>query len=104
MREYDIYLPMKHNDGSEVDPAVIAGIKAKLVKAFGGYTHLNTRAEGVWRTGGVTFRDEVTIARVLDDGSSGLDMESFRKELETALRQDSVLIVEREVRTVGPAP
>jgi hypothetical protein len=104
MQEFEIYLPTKHNDGTDVDPAEIARIKATLSKAFGGYTHLNQRSEGAWRMGGVTFRDEVTIVRVLDDGTSGFDMDAFRRELERSLQQDRVLIVARDVRTIGPAP
>ena len=100
MREFEIYLPTKHNDGTDVDPAEITRIKATLSKAFGGYTHLDQRSEGVWRMGGVMFRDEVTIVRVLDDGSSGFDMAAFRSELETVLKQDNVLIVTRDVGIV----
>jgi hypothetical protein len=104
MQEFEIYLPTMHNDGTEIDPAETARIKAKLAAAFGGYTHLNQRSEGAWRMGGVTFRDEVTIVRVLDDGSAKFDMEAFRKELERSLKQDSVLIIAREVRAVGTPP
>ena len=35
--------------------------------------------------GGVTFHDEVTIVRVLDDGSAHFDMTAFKKSIETAL-------------------
>jgi hypothetical protein len=100
MQEFEIYVPTRQNDGTEVDPAVIEQIKARLTKAFGGYTHLNHRSEGAWRIGGVTFRDEVTIVRVLDDGTAKFDMAAFKEELETALKQETVLIVAREVRTV----
>ena len=100
MQEYEIYLPTTHNDGSAVDPAEIERVKATLTTAFGGYTHFNQRSEGAWRMGGVTFRDEVTIVRVLDDGTSGFDMKAFKTQLEAALRQDTVLIVAREVRTI----
>jgi len=100
MQEFEIYLPTTHNDGSAVDAAEIERIKATLTKAFGGYTHFHQRSEGAWRMGGVTFRDEVTIVRLLDDGTSRFDMTAFKRHLEAALRQDTVLIVAREVRTV----
>ena len=73
MLEYEIYLPTALNDGTPVDPNEIQGIKQTLAKTFGGYTHLNQRSEGLWRIGRVTFRDEVTIVRVLDDGSAQFD-------------------------------
>jgi hypothetical protein len=100
MREFEIYLPMANDDGTAADPAEIERIKATLARTFGGYTHLNQRSEGVWSMGGVTFRDEVTIVRVLDDGTTNFDMPKFKESLEKALKQQSVLIVERDVRVV----
>ena len=101
MKEYEIYLPTTHNDGSPTDSGEIERLKEGLAKAFGGYTHLRQRSEGAWSMGGVTFRDEVTIVRVLDDGSAKFDMPAFKKSVEDALRQKSVLIVERAVNVVS---
>lgn len=101
MKEYEIYLPTAHNDGRPTDTAKIERLKEMLAEAFGGYTHLSQRSEGAWSMGGVTFRDEVTIVRVLDDGSAHFDMSAFKKSVETALEQESVLIVEREVSVVS---
>lgn len=101
MKEYEIYLPTTHNDGRPTDRAEIARLKATLAKAFGGYTHLRQRSEGSWSMGGVTFRDEVTIVRVLDDGTADFDMRAFKKTLEGVLEQDTVLIVEREVTVIS---
>jgi len=100
MREFEIYLPMATNDGTPVDPAAIQRIKDTLVRAFGGYTHLDQRFEGVWRMGGVTFRDDVTIVRVLDDGTASFDMTAFKTSIEKALAQEQVLIIARDVRVV----
>jgi hypothetical protein len=100
MREYEIYLPAERNDGSPVPKSEIERIKRLLTEKFGGYTHLAQRNEGAWRMGGVTFHDEVTIVRVLDHGTAEFDMAEFKKELEGALRQESILIVSREVRVI----
>jgi len=45
--------------------------------------------------------DDVTIMRVLDDGSADFDMVKFKKSLERTVTQDTVLIVEREVSLVS---
>ena len=103
MKEYEIYLPTTGNDGTAVDAAIMAQIKRELIETFGGYTHLRQRNEGRWRMGGVTFRDEVTILRVLDDGTTSFSMPRFKIILEALLQQESVLIVEREVRVVSGA-
>lgn len=101
MKEYEIYLPTAHNDGSPTDPKEIERLKSSLAKAFGGYTHLRQRSEGAWSMGGVMFRDEVTIVRVLDDGTAQFDMVAFKKSVEEALQQKSILIVERTVNVVS---
>ena len=100
MQEFEVYLPMTMNDGSPVDPGTIQRYKDILAGAFGGYTHLNHRSDGVWRIGGVTFHDEVTIVRVLDDGSADFDMSAFKKSMEQELRQAAVLIIVRQVEKV----
>ena len=100
MKEYEIYLPTTNNDGTPTDPKVIEQVKQQLARAFGGYTHLRQRSEGAWSLGGVMFRDEVTIVRVLDDGRSHFDMPAFKKSLESALAQETVLIVQRDVSVV----
>lgn len=106
MREYEIYLPTKHNNGAPVDPAQIEQIEQRLARTFGGYTHLKQHSAGLWSIGGVTFFDEVTIVRVIDDGAEPLDgaarfdMPAFKRELEGLLRQESVLIVARDVQVL----
>jgi hypothetical protein len=100
MKEYEIYVPTVHNDGIPTDAAEIAGLKRTLTKVFGGYTHLRQHSEGEWRIGGVTFRDEVTILRVLDDGTANFDMRLLKKTLEKAFKQKSLLIVAREVSVI----
>lgn len=100
MKEYDIYLPSAHNDGTPIPVAVIERIKLDLAEAFGGYTHLRSATEGAWTVGGVTFLDEVTIVRVLDDGSAHFDLQDFKTRLEKELQQEKILIVVRAVETV----
>jgi predicted amino acid-binding ACT domain protein len=100
MREYEVYLPMKQSDGREVDPGEIRKIKEQLAQEFGGYTEVTQRCEGVWQIGGVIFRDQITIVRVLDDGRAEVDMAAFRSALEQKLKQERVLIVVREVAAV----
>jgi hypothetical protein len=100
MREFEVYLPMTTNDGAPVDAAAIQRIKETLMRAFGGYTHLDQRFQGAWSMGGVTFREDVTILRVLDDGTARFDMYAFKATIESALNQQKVLIVERAVNVV----
>ena len=38
MREYKIYLPLKYNDGQNIEEDKLREIKAELVEAFGAIT------------------------------------------------------------------
>ena len=98
MHEYDIYLPTKQTDGRRFAESQIREIKRKLAQVFGGYTQLTQGCEGVWKLNGATFRDEITIIRVLDNGGCDFDMPAFRKTLEQMLEQEHILIVDREVK------
>lgn len=100
MREYDFYLPAQRNNGQPVEPAEVERIKQTLAEAYGGYTHLKSRSEGAWKMAGVTFRDEITILRVLDDGHVEFDLQKFKGELKRSLDQEEILIVGREVEVV----
>ena len=97
MREIDIYLPSARSDGGAVDSQIFAQIKVNLMNAFGGYTQLKTACEGAWVMGGVAFRDEVTILRVLENDRPGFDMHTFRRNLEIALDQEKILMIARDV-------
>jgi hypothetical protein len=100
MLEYDIYIPAAKNDGTPIEESRVDSIKQVLMEAFGGFTHLNHASEGAWKVGDFTFKDEVTIVRVLGEEGTGPDMSAFKKRLETLLEQKSVLIVRRHVEVV----
>ena len=100
MKEYEIYLPTTFNDGTLVPEKEMQHLKDVLTKTFGGYTHMQQRNEGAWSVGGVTFHDEVSIMRVLDDCSASFDVHLFKLDLEVRFKQDSILIVRREVSVV----
>ena len=101
MKEYEIYLPTTHNDGTPTDRAAIERFKGMLASAFGGYTHLRLSSEGSIEGRRGNFPGRGTIVRVLDDGKNDFDMPAFKKSVETVLQQQSVLIVEREVSVVS---
>jgi hypothetical protein len=88
---------MSKNDGTLIDVTMVEGFKEELKTAFGGYTHLKQPNEGAWRMGRVTFREAITILRVLAEGSEEFDMQAFKARLETAFEQETILIIQRDV-------
>lgn len=102
MKEYDVYLPLHHNDGSAIPPEKISRVKRELVEEFGGLTHFPQENEGLWKFGGATFRDKVVILRVItgDPGKARHFFSRLRGRMQQELGQESVLIVERDVEIV----
>jgi hypothetical protein len=56
-------------------------------------------SEGLWRAGGVTYRDEIVIFRVLTTDAPGAHrfLSSLKEDLKRELRQEEVLVIERDV-------
>lgn len=102
MKEYDLFVPLHFNDGKRIPDAKIASLKQRLVERFGGVTHFPQTNEGVWKVGRATFRDEITILRVLADDDAAADdfFPALKAEMERDLRQEEVLIIAREVTLV----
>lgn len=100
--EYDIFFPTENNDGTPYPDTTIAQFKARLIEHFGGLTDFRHKSAGTWKVGGVAFRDEILLLRVLstDEARGRAFLKNFRQEMERSLHQKEVLIIERRVRRV----
>jgi hypothetical protein len=103
MKEYDLYLPLTYNDGRPIPCETLAHFRKMLLDEFGGFTHFPRENEGVWKLGGVVFRDRVVIIRVISDHpvETRRFFAELRIELMRALEQADILIVERDIALVG---
>lgn len=102
MKEYELYLPLTHNDGRAVDPKKIEHIGERLLQEFGGVTYFPQPNEGRWRMGHVTFRDQIVIFRVLtaDVRSARRFFRQLKAQLKDDLEQEEILIVEKDAETL----
>ena len=102
MLEYELYVPLHHNDGSPIDPQRLRDLKKRLVDEFGGLTHLRQENDGFWKIGDHTFRDRIEILRVLANDSDRV-REYFcalKGYLKREWGQKHFLIVSRQVTAV----
>jgi hypothetical protein len=102
VKEYDLYVPLTYNDGGPVEPRTIERIGQRLLDQFGGVTFFPQPNEGLWRMGPVTFRDQIVIFRVLAGKvrSARRFFKALKQELKTELKQEEILVVERDVETL----
>ena len=104
MKKYEIYLPLKYNDGREVEPEKLKHIREQLVAVFGAITVSSLAApfQGTWRYGGVEFIDDIIRFEIIteQDFRSNLFFKSFKEQLKRTLRQFDILITVQNIETI----
>lgn len=98
MKEYDIYVPLTYNDGSAVEPRKLVRLRERLLEQFGGVTFFPQSNDGFWTQGGVTYRDEIVIYRVITDKvrTARRFLTQLKADLKRDLKQEEILIVEKD--------
>jgi len=91
-----------HNDGTPIAPSVIPALRVRLLEQFRGVTYFPQPNEGYWQMAGVTYRDEIVIFRVVASNSRAARrfFRQLKEELKRDLRQEEILIIERDVETL----
>jgi hypothetical protein len=99
VKEFDIFVPLTRNDGTPIEPKRLRDLKTRLLEYFNGVTFFPQINEGLWRMGGITFKDEIVIYRVV--AANAADARRFlrqlKKELKRAMKQEDIFIIERDV-------
>ena len=69
MKKYEIYLPLKYNDGQEIEPEKLKQIRHQLIAVFGAVTVSSLAApfEGTWRYAGVEFIDDIIKFEIITE-------------------------------------
>ena len=104
MKRYEIYLPLKYNDGQEIEPEKLKQVREELIAKFGALTvsSLSAPYQGTWMYGGVEFIDDIIKVEIItmDDGASEGFFKSFKDHLKELLRQVDILITMQEIQTI----
>ena len=104
MKKYEIYLPLKYNDGREIEPEKIKRIREELIAVFGALTvsSLSAPYQGTWKYGGVTFIDDVIKIEIITakDRKAEKFLKGFKERLKRLLRQIDILITVQDIRTI----
>jgi hypothetical protein len=102
VKEYDIYLPLRYNDGAPVEARKFRALQQRLLEEFGGVTYFPQPNEGLWQMGDVVYKDEIVVYRVLAKKRRPARrfLSRLKEELKSSFKQQEVLIVERDVETL----
>src|SRR3990170_5180410 len=104
MKKYEGYLPLKYNDGREIEAEKIKQIREEWIAAFGALTVSSQSApyQGTWKYGGVDFIDDIIKIEIItgDDRKTVRFIRRFKEHLKRVLQQIDILITEQDIRTI----
>lgn len=91
MTKYDVYVPLKHNDGTEIEDVKINQIGDELVAMFGAVTvsALAAPYQGKWKYGGVEYVDDIIKMEVITEGDDRTEQvfTDFKEHVKELLQQ-----------------
>jgi uncharacterized protein YnzC (UPF0291/DUF896 family) len=104
MRKYEIYLPLKYNDGKDIEPEKIKQVKDELIAKFGAIT-VSSRSspyQGTWKYGGVEYIDDIIKVEIVaaDDRSTRGFLKDFKERLKESLQQIDILITTHGIQVI----
>lgn len=104
MKKYEIYLPLKYNDGREIEAEKIKHIREELIAVFGALTVSSQSApyQGRWKYGGVEFIDDIIKVEIITgtDRKTEQFFKRFKDHLKQLLNQVDILITAQNIRTL----
>ncbi len=93
MHLIQILLPLKDNQGHPFPGEAYAKVRGELAERFGGITAFTRApAEGVWKEGSRTSRDDIVVFEIM---ASALDRpwwERYRADLERRFQQEAIVV------------
>lgn len=94
MPRYEIYLPLKFNDGSQVPDDLFDRVRDQLISKFGGFTTWppSAPAEGWWKSGEMLYRDDIVIYRVTLGEEEDAFFKQYKLELAALFKQEAIWI------------
>ena len=99
MHLIQILLPLYDNAGAPLPRELFSRVREELAGAFGGLTAFTRApAEGLWKDGGETARDDIVIFEVMTDALDEGWWRSYRGELERRFRQEEILVRAQETQ------
>jgi hypothetical protein len=102
MTKYEIYLPLKYNDGNRIEPQKLKEIRQQLIVVFGALTasSLSAPFQGTWRYGGVEFVDDIIRIEIITKEDSNAFFKTLKRQLKKTLRQHDILITLQYIHTI----
>ncbi len=98
-RCYEVYLPLKYNDGRSVEPEKFEQTTEELLEKFTGLTMIQHRAEtalhGLWKHAGQLYKDEIIlyIVYTYETDNANLFFTEYKETLKERFAQLEIFII-----------
>lgn len=93
MHLVQILLPLADNQGRRFTGEDYGRVRHELAERFGGITSFTRApAEGVWKEGGHTARDDIVVFEVMTRDLDRAWWERYRADLERRFAQEAIVI------------
>jgi hypothetical protein len=101
MKKYEIYLPLRYNEGRKIEPQKLKEIRQQLIAVFGALTASSRSApfQGTWRYKGVEFVDDIIWIQIITKDMNDF-FKSFKRQLKRTLRQLDILITVQDIHMI----
>ena len=107
VQRFEIYLPLRYNDGTMIPEEHYRQVEFELVERFGGVTMIEQRnpLKGIWKFQNRRYVDEIIIVTTLDFRySEGSQSEPFftdyKEQLKQRFEQLDILIIAQTVTVI----
>lgn len=89
----ELLLPIFFNDGRAIPDSEWEALRRELVDRFGGFTAFSRQpAEGVWRSGRVSKRDDIVVVEVMSPDLDRIWWGDWRSRTEARLGQAEIIV------------
>jgi hypothetical protein len=101
MHLIQILLPVYDNEGQHFGEELYAAVRDALSARFGGLTAFTRApAQGLWTSEGETTHDDIVVFEVMAKEVDATWWSNYRKELERAFRQDTIVIRAQDIQVL----
>ena len=104
MRRYEIYLPLKYNDGTDIEIEKFEIVEKELLSLFGGLTASSSLSplEGVWRHQDIQYRDKIVRFEIITESDKRIEsfFKEYKETLKKRFRQKEVFITVHDIKTI----
>ena len=101
MKLVQIFLPVRDNRGKRFSRTIYAEVRRELIGRFGGLTaYSRAPARGLWRSPRGNRSDDIVIFEVMAPRLDARWWRAYRRWLERRFRQDKLLVLVQDVRSL----